>query len=506
MASSTSPINDNNRGIPSMLKLTTLSPERSTVELLAVPVGEDTPIHKNPALQKLLDSATELEEFSGEDGQQVILYAPARTKIKRCLFMGLGPKDKIDAETLRAFAGRAVKAGIKAKLKKIIIAVPEAQSLSMEMTIVLNAMAEGAFLANHIFDHYKEKTKKKPLREIGLLMPVTPNKGHRAIVQRVEIIGRGTLQAREWISIPSNDKIPERFARMVTAAAKDSGLKITVTGEAQLKKNKFGAMLAVSAGSTNGPKLVEMVYSPRGAEKTIVLVGKGVTFDTGGINLKSSAGLNLMKIDMSGAAAVAAALIAMARLKPRHKVVGILPLVENMVSGNATRPGDIVKSFDGKTVEIGNTDAEGRLILIDAMSYAIKKYKPQTLIDLATLTGACLVALGDKIAAVFSSDEALSQAIVASGKAVHERCWPMPLPEDYKDLLKSDLADISNMPSSRYGGAITAALFLSRFVGDTRWAHIDIAGPVYNKKGSDYCGPGGTGFGVRLLCELIDKL
>jgi leucyl aminopeptidase len=249
-----------------------------------------------------------------------------------------------------------------------------------------------------------------------------------------------------------------------------------------------------------------MVYAPKSAKKTIVLVGKGVTFDTGGINLKPSSGLNTMKIDMSGAAVVAATMIALSHLKPKYKVVGLLPLVENMPSGTATRPGDIIKSFAGKTVEVGNTDAEGRLILIDAMAYAIKKYKPHTLIDLATLTGACLVALGDKIAGVFSKDEALTEAIIASGSAAHERCWPLPLPDDYKELIKSDLADISNMPSSRYGGAITAALFLSEFVEDTRWAHIDIAGPVYSKKGSAYCGPGGTGFGVRLLCDLIDKL
>ena len=187
---------------------------------------------------------------------------------------------------------------------------------------------------------------------------------------------------------------------------------------------------------------------------------------------------------------MAATMIAISRLKPKYRVVGLMPLVENMPSGSAIRPGDIVRSFSGKTVEIGNTDAEGRLILIDAMAYAIKKYKPDTMIDLATLTGACVVGLGSKIAGVFSADKTLADAIAASGERTHERCWPMPLPEDYKELLKSELADISNMPSTRYGGAITAALFLSEFIGDTRWAHIDIAGPVFDKKGSDYCGPG----------------
>jgi leucyl aminopeptidase len=177
-----------------------------------------------------------------------------------------------------------------------------------------------------------------------------------------------------------------------------------------------------------------------------------------------------------------------------------------MVSGNASRPGDIIKTYDGKTVEIGNTDAEGRLILIDAISYGIEKYKPQTLIDMATLTGACIVALGEKIAGTFSFDDKLAKDIILSGQKTHERCWRLPLPEDYKELFKSDFADLNNVGSTRYGGAITAALFLSEFVKDTRWAHIDIAGPAFAKKESAYCGPGGTGFGVRLLCDLLGRL
>jgi leucyl aminopeptidase len=367
-------------------------------------------------------------------------------------------------------------------------------------------MAEGAGLANHIFDRYKEKSKDKPLKEIALVLPARATQKEKKATRQVEAVTQSTKLAREWVNTPANDKVPAQFAKMITAAAKDSGLRINVMGEAQLKRKRFGALLCVAVGSSNPPKLVEMVYAPPKAKKTVVLVGKGVTFDTGGINLKPSSGLNIMKIDMGGAAAVAATMITLARLKPKYRVVGLTPLVENMVSGAATRPGDIVRSFAGKTVEVGNTDAEGRLILIDALAYAIKKYKPDTLIDLATLTGACVVALGDKLAGVFTKDQSLSEAIVASGKTTHERCWPMPLPGDYKKLLKSDMADISNMPSSRYGGAITAALFLSEFVGDTCWAHIDIAGTVYAKKGSDYCAPGATGFGVRLLCDLIDHL
>ena len=247
-------------------------------------------------------------------------------------------------------------------------------------------------------------------------------------------------------------------------------------------------------------------HKPSKATKTLALVGKGVTFDSGGLNIKTGGSMAGMKADMSGAAAVAATLLTLARLKSNVHVIGAIPIVENMPSGKATRPGDIVSSYSGKTVEIGNTDAEGRLILIDAMAYVDKQYKPQIMIDLATLTGACRVALGVKIAGVFSRDDELAQAIIASGNKTYERCWQMPLPEDYKELLKSDFADINNISNTRWGGAITAALFLSEFSGDSRWAHIDIAGPAYIEKEEAYCGPGGTGFGVRLLCHLIEQL
>ncbi len=489
-----------------MLKFTGISLKRSKVDTLAIPVCEDVDIHDDLAVQELLVTAGELEEFSGEKKQQVVLYDHPAAKVHRCLCMGIGPRDKLTPESLRAFAGRAVKAAIGAKRSRLVIAVPLARPLGMEIQVMVKAIMEGAFLGNHIFTTYKQKPKQTALKEIALRVPSRLAKRCQSMIRQVETICNGTLLAREWVSTPSNDKLPQEFAQRIVKAAKNAGLKTTVLDEIQLKKKKFGALMAVAVGSAHPPRLVEMRYEPKKAEKTLVLVGKGVTFDTGGINLKPSSGLNTMKIDMGGAAAVAATMISVAALKPKHRVIGVMPMVENMPSGTATRPGDIVTSLAGKTVEIGNTDAEGRLILIDAMAHAIKKYKPDILIDLATLTGACVVALGDKMAGVFSKDDQLAQAVVDSGQATHERCWAMPLPEDYKTLLKSELADISNMPSSRYGGAITAALFLSEFVGDTRWAHIDIAGPVFSKKASDYCGAEGTGFGVRLLCDLIEKI
>jgi leucyl aminopeptidase len=489
-----------------MLKYTAISLERSKVDLLAVPVCEDETIHDDPVVLELIAGATALEEFSGEAKQQIIRYHPTGSKVRRCICMGIGPREKITPEALRCFAGRAVKAAMKAKRDTLVIAVPLSRPMGLDNRAMVRAIMEGALLANHVFDKYKEKPKEKPLREIALRMAPKYSKSLARLIPETEAVCEGTLLARQWINTPSNDKVPTRLAELFAAAARKSGLKVGTLNAAQLKRQKFGALLAVAAGSSHPPCLVELKHTPAKAKKTIVLVGKGVTFDTGGISLKPSAGMEAMKGDMSGAAAVAAALIALSRLKPAHRVVGILPLVENMPSGSATRPGDIVSSYNGKTVEIGNTDAEGRLILIDAMAYAVKKYKPDVMIDMATLTGACVVALGEKLAGVFSRDDLLARTITDAGEAVHERCWPMPMPEDYRETLKSDYADISNMPSARWGGAITAALFLSEFVGDTRWAHIDIAGPAFAKRGHDYCGPGGAGFGVRLLCDLMDRL
>jgi leucyl aminopeptidase len=322
----------------------------------------------------------------------------------------------------------------------------------------------------------------------------------------VAIVCEGTTQAREWVSTPSNEKTPEKFTRAIVNLAKKQRLKAQVLNETQLKQKKLGAILAVAAGSRSKPSLVILEHKVPGAKKSVALVGKGVTFDSGGLNIKTGASISDMKSDMSGAAAVAATVITAAKLKTKLNMIGVIPIVENMPSGHATRPGDIIRSYAGKTIEIGNTDAEGRLILIDAISYAINKYKPDFLIDLATLTGACVVALGEKIAGVFSNNNDLAESILASGLKTHERCWRMPLPDDYKELLKSDFADMSNISSTRWAGAITAALFLSDFTADIRWAHIDIAGPAYQKKESAYCEPGGTGFGVRLLINLLENI
>ncbi|MBL7179444.1 MAG: leucyl aminopeptidase [Pseudomonadota bacterium] len=489
-----------------MIHLTSVDLKKVKAETLVIPVCQDKQIHDDATIATLVRIAKRLKEFKGEKGDQISLYNLPDVKTLRVVFMGLGKLEKVDMEALRATAGKAVMEAIKKDLSNMLIAVPAAAALNMEIQGVLESMMEGACLGNHLFDKYKKEKKHKPLKKIHLLVSADAIKNYRKLSDRIETVCQGTILAREWVSTPPNDKKPEQFSNSIAQLARKENLKVTVWGEKELKQKNFGAILAVAAGSRNRPRMVILEHHPKKTANTIVLVGKGVTFDSGGINLKPSGSLEDMKLDMSGAAAVAATLISLARLKSKASVVGIIPVVENMPSGDASRPGDIINSFAGKTVEIGNTDAEGRLILIDAIAYGVKRYKPRILIDLATLTGACVVALGEKIAGLFSFDDKLAEDIFLSGAKTHERCWRMPLPEDYKELLKSDFADLNNMSSTRYGGAITAALFLSEFIGETRWAHIDIAGPAYTKKETAYCGAGGTGFGVRLLCDLLEKL
>ncbi len=489
-----------------MLTFSSPALDRTPAEMLAVPTGQDADLHADPLLRAVVAAARELEEFTGEKDQKVLLYDPPGTRVRRCLVAGLGPKAKIDAEALRVFAALAVKTAMQAKRKRLLLAVPAREEVSVDGRAVVKALLEGAFLSNHAFEKYKAEPKAKTLDEIALLLPPAEARAHKGLIEEVRAVCAATLQAREWVNIPPNEKPPLQFAGMVRAAAAGARLKVTVLNEAQLRQRKFGALAAVAAGSANPPCLVELVYTPPKPAGTIVLVGKGVTFDTGGINLKPGASLEAMKCDMAGAAAVAAAVTALARLKANRRIVGVLPLVENMLSGRATRPSDIVVGYNGKSIEIGNTDAEGRLILADAMAYARKKYKPDVMVDVATLTGACVVALGDRVAGLFCADDDLAEGLLAAGRATQERCWRMPLPDDYREFLKSDLADIGNMPSTRNGAAITAALFLSEFAGEGPWAHIDIAGPAYLKKSAEYGAPGGTGFGVRLLCEWILRM
>jgi leucyl aminopeptidase len=430
-----------------MMKLQAIDIQKSPISMLALPVCEDADILDEP-LASLIGKVKKLKEFSGKQDEELILYNRTETKAERIVFLGLGKLKKIDAEKLRSFAGKATKIAIKKNLADLVIAVPADKKLPLNSSKTIQAVLEGACLGNHVFDKYKKEKKRKPLKKIILSVDSNAVKANTKLARQVIAMCEGTILARDWVSTPSNDKKPGQFSRAIVTLAKKAKLKTKVLDEKALKQGKFGAILAVGAGSQNKPRLVFLEHAPRDAKKTIALVGKGVTFDSGGINLKPSGSLEDMKTDMSGAAAVAATLMTLAKLKPKTRVIGVIPIVENMPSGTATRPGDIIKSYNGKTVEIGNTDAEGRLILIDAMAYALKKYKPDIMIDIATLTGACVVALGEKIAGLFTPDDELASTILQSSKHTGERIWRMPLPDDYKELLKSDTADMNNMSST----------------------------------------------------------
>ncbi len=486
-----------------MLYLKSVDLSIAKAEALIIPVCEDRDIHTLKIIVGLEKKVKKLKEFTGKKGDEIILYTMPGVKAERIIFMGLGKLKDIKPDTFRNLAGKAVKKCISMGLAEILISVPASGKIKTDIKVVLNEFLEGAILGNHIFDKYKKNKTKKPLKKITFATTPGIVKQYSGLPDQVTTICNGTILARDWVTMPSNKKKPGEFARSITRLAKQEKLKVRVFNGNDLKKNNFGAILAVAAGSQNQPRLILLEHNPKGAKKTMALVGKGVTFDSGGLNLKPSGSMGDMKIDMAGAAAVAATMITIARLKPKLRVIGAIPVVENMPSGSATRPGDIIKSYAGKTIEIGNTDAEGRLILIDALSYVIKTYKPDKIIDMATLTGACEVALGTGMAGMFSNDDTLAEAIIESGKRTQERCWHMPLPDDYKEFNKSKLADIRNLPSSRAGGAITAALFLAEFVGNTCWAHIDIAGTAHTNKENAYCNAGGTGFGVRLLWDLV---
>ncbi len=474
--------------------------------MLIVPICEDRAIHDQPEIAKLIASAGAGGTKAGKKGESMCLAAPAGLAASMVMLQGMGKFDKLDAEALRAAAGRAIRFGVKHNLGSVLLAAPAEAEAGLPLEPMVKALLEGACLANHVFDRYLEKKEKKVLEAIDCWAGEQAPKLSSQWLQEVETVCSGTLLARDWISMPSNDKRPEAFSRQIAEAAQAVGLSVAIKDESDLTTEGFGGILTVGGGSDFPPRLVILEHRPAQAKKTVVLVGKGVTFDSGGINLKPSGSLETMKMDMSGAAAVAATLITAARLNADVHVVGLLPLAENMPSGRAARPGDIFRSYSGKTVEIGNTDAEGRLILIDALAYGIQQYQPDWIVDIATLTGACMIALGEKIAGVFSHDDQLADRIVAAGQKTHERCWRLPLPDDYKPLLDSEFADLHNISSSRYGGAITAALFLSEFVEKACWAHIDIAGPAYHKKAVDYCAAGGAGFGVRLFWELLQEV
>jgi leucyl aminopeptidase len=446
-----------------------------------------------------------VKETKGKSGAMSIVNTLGIISPKKILIVGLGPKNKLSTDVLRNVSGKIAQKVRSMGLPEFSIIVPS--GFPFDSNAAISAIVEGSLLAMYSFDTYKkEKSEKSP----NLSILVSNSKNAQKIISKTEIISQGVIYARSLANLPPNDCSPSRLASFANAVATKNKLKYKVFSKAELKKKGFGGISSVGQGSKNEPKLIILEhFKGRRGEKPIVLVGKAVTFDTGGISLKPSDKMDEMKFDKCGGCTVLGIMKAVSELKLPINVVGIIPSVENMPGGESYRPGDIVRLYSGKTAEILNTDAEGRLILADALSYGIKQYSPKSVIDFATLTGACIVALGNNVAALVSNNQQLSQKIKKSSEKTSEEIWQLPINDDYMDMIKSSVADMRNVGMGRAAGTITAAAFLANAVDDAPWAHIDIAGTAWTQDASkkkSYNPKGATGFGVRLILDYLSEL
>jgi leucyl aminopeptidase len=414
------------------------------------------------------------------------------------LIVGLGPREEIDPERLRVIAALTAKEAARLEATSLGWTVPECD----DPAAAAEALVTGTILASYRFDRFKSGSEETPRLEWLTLL--TDLELHDA-AEGARVAAEAQNRARDLQSTPANVATPAFLARRAEeiAAGSDS-LGVEVLGRAELEEKGMGGLLAVSQGGPQEPKLIVLRYAGGGSGPTLGLVGKGVTFDTGGISLKPGAGMQEMKMDMSGAAAVLEATAAIAELRLPIDLIAAVPSTENMPSGTAIKPGDVITQYNGKTVEVNNTDAEGRLILADALAYAVE-LGAERLVDLATLTGAVLIALGSTYAAVVSNDDELAGEVIRAGTNSGELVWRLPLHPEFKELMKGTVADLSNLAKKRKAGTITAAAFLEEFVGETPWAHIDIAGTSWDV-GREYTGNDASGYGVRLLIELARHL
>ena len=484
-------------------------------ECLILPCLEDT---KPSALLKEVDralngaitTAFNNKRFGGKPSQTLLLHGGKPFKAENILLVGVGPHKEISPEKLRLASGTAAKVAEKSNFKSasVFLDTLDKTKKALSDNDLASSIAEGFGLALYHFDHYKSADKEAPSRLQKLVLNSasrTPQSNLKKGIKQAEIIISAVHSARDLVSHPGNTATPTFLANHARKMARKNKITCKVLGKKEMTKLGMGALLGVSRGSHEAPALIVLEYFGTAKSKApTVIVGKGVTFDTGGISLKPSAGMDEMKMDMSGAATTLATLQAVSSLKLPINVVGIVGAVENMPGGSAIKPGDILKSMSGKTIEVLNTDAEGRLVLADALTYA-GRYKPKEVIDLATLTGAVLMALGHQGAAVIGTDPDMITRLKKAGDATGERVWEMPLWEEFEKAVKSDIADLKNIASPGVGaGTITAAAFLKAFAGDQPWTHIDIAGTAWGAE-KPYTTKGASGYGVRLLLQYLTQ-
>jgi leucyl aminopeptidase len=457
-------------------------------------------------LGKRLDAAVALERFEGAPCQTLALHTERKLSAPRLCLVGLGKPGTLTAEALRRAAAAAAKAARASKLKHVTYALPS-PAAGMDAGQTAAALAEGAILSLYKYDKYLTDAESRTAKIAEFTFLDASGAGEKSVkeaLRRTRIVCDAVCLARDLENAPPNELYPETLAEAARASAARHAYRAVIWDKKRIEQSGFGGLLAVSAGSTRPPRFIILEHN--GGQKsleTVVLVGKGVTFDSGGISIKPSAGMAEMKMDMSGAAAVIATMEAASRLDLPIHLVGLIPATENMPGGSAMRPGDIITHYGGKTSEVDNTDAEGRLILADALAYA-KQYDPAAVIDLATLTGACVVALGAHATGMMGNDGRIMDQLRAAGLDTYERVWELPLFEEYEKQIKSDVADVKNV-GGRWAGAITAALFLKKFVDGYPWVHLDIAGTAILDEALPYTPKGGSGVGVRLLLRFLQQ-
>jgi leucyl aminopeptidase len=491
------------------MKITFAKPAQPTDGALVLGVLEGrsltaTGTEIDQATGGMLTRAMTASKFEGKKDQTLLLLAPANLKATRILLIGLGKVADIDVLQAQSFGGTAVGLLIGSGEQTISLHFDKLSGGKIAMGEFAANAAYGARLRAYRFDKYmtKEKKEDKPaLKKLQVLLD--DNAAAKRLYAPLEQIAEAVFFTRDLVSEPANVIYPESLAEQCKALTAQ-GVEVEILGEKQMKKLGMNALLGVGQGSARESQLVVMRWNGA-ADKTakpVAFIGKGVTFDTGGISIKPADGMEEMKWDMGGAGTVIGLMRALAGRKAKANVIGVVGLVENMPSGTAQRPGDVVTAMSGETIEVINTDAEGRLVLADALWYTQDRFKPKFMVNLATLTGAIIISLGHEYAGLFSNNDELAERLTASGKATGEGLWRLPMGDAYDKQIKSDIADIKNV-GGRPGGSITAAQFLKHFVNDVPWAHLDIAGTAWSKKDTAVCPKGATAFGVRLLNDLV---
>jgi leucyl aminopeptidase len=487
--------------------------DKAKVDVLIVPVYEATPLEaQSPAaqldarLEGLLSDYLNSGDFAATLNDTALLRTRGLIPSPRALLVGLGKPDAFTLDHLRQASASAATTARKLGVSTMAFLPPVG---ALPATAMAQSMAEGAQLGLYTLKTYKsaKAEAKDNLENLQILAPDNPTQEAMTQgVKRGQILAEAVTLARDLANSPGNAVNPSYLAETARQIAKQTGLRCKVLDKAEMVKLNMGCLLGVAQGSAQPPVLIILDHAPNGStEAPIVLVGKGITFDSGGISIKPAANMEDMKMDMSGGAAVLGTMQALAQLGYPRRVIGMVPAAENLPSGSAVKPGDIIRAMSGKTVEVINTDAEGRLVLADALSYAVDKFKPVRIIDLATLTGAVVVALGQHATGMMGTDEDMMQRLRAAGSRSAERVWQLPLFEEYSQQIKSDFADIKNT-GGREAGSITGGAFLKEFVGDVPWVHLDIAGTAWTRQGSPYIPKGATGVGIRLLVEALEAL